>query len=519
MHILRLESCIAALLITACGSDTSMGHRVDTQLEELWGGDPAPLSPAEQTLALTLQGLVAGEPKAIWFADGGINGLILEALQNEGVTTHGLRSVWELLDVFKTHVDGAILYELDTPSINVATSLCGPRRAVAIDTSLLDRAREEGLELLLDVRDYDELQAFTEFNSLFAHGILVEQIPAKNAYLRDFAVSRHAFVFWNVSPEAYAQFADVLGYDPLVFGWGGDEHRWVRDISEIGGTGIPADWSRNLSVLAHLPVEQINRPKKYPDPVREGERIITFVMSDGDNIQWVGGGFVATQGFWASPHRGDFSMTWEMAPVLAEVAPRVLSHFYRTASQRDAIDDFVTGPSGVGYSYHNYLPDRRTFAENTARYMRLSDLSVATMLNSGGDMSQSVELLEQPGVMGVLYKDYAPYNARRGEIFWHDGKPCVSYRYLLWEPKLANSPERVATAIAEQPASPSTDPDSYALINVHAWSYKDIGGPMEAVRQTIDLLPPGTRVVTAEEFIILLRNNFGSPVAKAEKNP
>jgi len=121
--------------------------------------------------------------------------------------------------------------------------------------------------------------------------------------------------------------------------------------------------------------------------------------------------------------------------------------------------------------------------------------------------------------MGVLYKDYAPYNARRGEIFWHDGKPCVSYRYLLWEPKLANSPERVATAIAEQPASPSTDPDSYALINVHAWSYKDIGGPMEAVRQTIDLLPPGTRVVTAEEFIILLRNNFGSPVAKAEKNP
>ncbi len=34
---------------------------------------------------------------------------------------------------------------------------------------------------------------------------------------------------------------------------------------------------------------------------------------------------------------------------------------------------------------------------------------------------------------------------------------------------------------------------------------------MEAVRQTIDLLPPPTRVVTAEEFVILLRNNFGTP--------
>ena len=49
---------------------------------------------------------------------------------------------------------------------------------------------------------------------------------------------------------------------------------------------------------------------------------------------------------------------------------------------------------------------------------------------------------------------------------------------MLWEPKPENSPAKVAAAIAAQPASPSTNPDSYALINVHAWSYRDIGGPM-----------------------------------------
>jgi hypothetical protein len=136
------------------------------------------------------------------------------------------------------------------------------------------------------------------------------------------------------------------------------------------------------------------------------------------------------------------------------------------------------------------------------------------MLNSGGDMTQSRELLERPEVMGVLYKDYAPYNKRKGEIYWHAGKPCVSYRYLLWEPRPDKSPEGVARAIAQQPALPATDENSYAAVNVHAWSFKKIGGPMEAVKRTIDLLPPRTRVVTAEEFFVLLRANFGTPVPR-----
>jgi hypothetical protein len=472
------------------------------------------VSAAEQTLAVTVQGLVAQEDSAIWIADGGINAIHLKDLRQEGVEIRETDSAWELLQAFSTHVKGAIVYALDTDSLNVATSLCGPMRAVAVDESLLDRARAEGLEILLDVRGYDEARAFQEYEALFARGILVEQTESKNAHLRDLSVARSAFTYYGVTPEAYAQFAAALGPNPLVFGWGGDEHAWVHRISESGGAGIPADWSRNLSVLARLPADLPERPRRYPKPAQEGERIVAFVMSDGDNIQWLGGGFATDAGFWASRHRGKFSMTWEMAPILAEVAPRTLATFYRTASDtRRAVDDFCVGPSGVGYSYHNYLPDRRAFAETTARYMRMSDLDIVTMLNSSGGMEQSAELLEQPEVLGVLYKDYAPYNAKGGRVFWRNGKPCVSYRYLLWEPKRANSPEGVAEAIGKLPASPQDDPDSYALINVHAWSFKAIGGPMEAVKRTIDRLPPRTRVVTAEEFIILLRNNFGQPVS------
>ncbi len=119
---------------------------------------------------------------------------------------------------------------------------------------------------------------------------------------------------------------------------------------------------------------------------------------------------------------------------------------------------------------------------------------------------------EQPEVLGVIYKDYAPYNAKQGRIFWHEGKLLRQLSLSALDPLYKNSPEGVAEAIATLPSSHATDPDSYALINVHAWSFSDTGGPMEAVRRTIDLLPPRTRVVTAEELINLLRQNFGSPV-------
>ena len=72
-----------------------------------------------------------------------------------------------------------------------------------------------------------------------------------------------------------------------------------------------------------------------------------------------------------------------------------------------------------------------------------------------------------------------------------------------------------ASGVAQMPAAPRTDEGSYALINVHAWSYRRDGGPMEAVRRTIGLLPPNTRLVTADQLIALLRKSFGKKHARS----
>ena len=63
----------------------------------------------------------------------------------------------------------------------------------------------------------------------------------------------------------------------------------------------------------------------------------------------------------------------------------------------------------------------------------------------------------------------------------------------------------VAAGVAGLPAEAASEPsDRFALVNVHAWSFRDSGGPMGAIAKTIPLLPPGTRVVTAGEFFRLL---------------
>ena len=41
-----------------------------------------------------------------------MDGVILEQLRAEGVDIRETRSAWELLGVFRSHVRGAILYEL-----------------------------------------------------------------------------------------------------------------------------------------------------------------------------------------------------------------------------------------------------------------------------------------------------------------------------------------------------------------------------------------------------------------------
>lgn len=471
--------------------------------------DPRGLSGPDGALLASIQGVLNRTGAVVWVRGPGMNARILDELRAEGWTLREAGDPWSLLRAHPGAFSGAILGEVGDESLNRATTLAGLSGAVVADPSWVDRLKAEGLPVLADARDRSTSQLWAEVGSRVARGVMIHQDPSKALPLRDLAVSLGA---WTVYDEpALERSRQVCGLGPhtRVYGWGRDELEFVREVSRGGGAVIPADWSLNLSALRHLPVALPVRPRPgTPRSRQPGERVVAFVVSDGDNLQWVGGRFVDDPGFWASPLRGRFAVTWEMPPEAWTVAPRILRHLLRTATPRD---DVIVGSSGFGYQFPGALPDRPASAAETAHAAARTDWPLVTLLNADGGQEQSDPWLERPEIQGVLYKDYAPYNRARGAVRWHRGKPSVSYRFLLWElkdrqgkPRQDWLPDGVAGAVAGLSSGSDAGAEAFALVNVHAWSFRDSGGPMAAIGRTIEALPPRVRVVTATEFFALL---------------
>lgn len=480
--------------------------------KELWVIQHNPQKPAEMMLAETLQGLTASNrERKIWLKSGGGYQVILDQMQSEGVKLHDVTSAWDLLKPFAKSIKGAIIYKLGTPSVNVAASLCGPMQCVAIDESMLDRAKSEGLEIIQDVRGMDDKACYDKYKQLFKHGTLINQSFNAASHLRDFGVARHSFIFGEVDKAFRIKVCGELGPQTIAYGWGREED-WVGEVSEGGATAVAADWNTNLSVLEHLPARKLKCPASPQIKPEDNVNYVAFVMSDGDNVQFMCGGFLTDTKFWASPLRGKFPMSWEISTMLAEVAPRILEQIYETATPNDGI---TAGPGLPGYTYLHYQPDRTATAKQSSHYLKLSGMDVVGTINKNiGTMEEAIPLLDLPEITGILYKDFNPYNRRKGAMIWHDGKPCLSYKFDL-RPNI-DKPDTIAAEVAKMPAKPLTDDGSYALVNVLAWAKWDFGGPMESVQRTIDLLPKNTRVVTANQLIELMRRNLGTS-AKGSK--
>ena len=476
---------------------------------ELWVVDPQGLKGPENALLAAIQGVLNRTGAVVWVKGPGMNARILDELRSEGWVLREVRGPWPLLREYRAAFSGLVIGQVGTESLNGATTLAGLTNAVVADPSLVERLVAEGWPVLADARSQSIATLWAQTRARVARGVMIHQDPSKALHLRDLAISLGAWTVYEEPAAERTRQVQALGPHTRVYGWGRDELEFVREVSQGGGAVIPADWSLNLSALRHLPATVPVRSRlPKPRARSSGERVVAFVVSDGDNLQWVGGRFVDDPSFWASPLRGRFAVTWEMPPEAWVMAPRILGKILGTATP---LDDFIAGPSGYGYQFPGHLPDRPAAAAETARAVARVNWPLVTLLNAGGVQDSSIDWLEQPEIRGVLYKDYAPYNRGRGAVYWHQGKPSVSYRYLLWEQKDRSGglrpdwlPAGVAEAVERQASGAEAGSEAYALINVHAWSFRDSGGPMGAIGRTIEALPPRVRVVTATDFFELM---------------
>lgn len=477
------------------------------------------MTKAEQTMITTLQGIVSSKSnEQIYILSDSEPDykLWLEDLKkNYNVKYKLIKDPWKLLKIFKSYVDGYILYTtFNPPSINNACSLASLKNSLAIDEAIEEKVKEQGLtKLVKDCRDTDKYWAFnTLWNSGLNHSTVIEISPDKPLALRDYAITSKSLVFYEDNVNDFS-FRDSIfksmDDNGHCLGWGPDEHTNVTIASKHGIDVTAADWSYNLSVLSSY--TSIPRKQKQESNFKgeDGVHYVTFIMSDGDNQQWMLGSNYSSKNWFGSPYRGDFNLGWSINKSLYYLAPTVFHKYYESAGSSKYFDNFVTSPSGNGYMYPSKFPINKldSYTNTLSEYMKKVDQNYVLILDDEALYKTNIwdKYTCHDNIHGLLYLNYYKNNSYEGKIVWSNNKPIVSCRDLLWwglesETNIVdNINKRINLGYID-----IKNPNSYSFVYVHVWS-----NTMDNVNNVITKLNqnPKVRIVTPNTFMKLINEN------------
>ncbi len=477
------------------------------------------MTKGEQTMITTLQGIVSSKSnEQIYILSDSEPDykLWLEDLRkNYNVKYKLIKDPWKLLKTFKSYVDGYILYTtFNPPSLNNACSLASLKNSLVIDEAIEEKVKEQGLtKLVKDCRDTDKYWAFnTLWNSGLNHSTVIEISPDKAIALRDYAITSKSLVFYedNVNDSSFREsIFKSMDDNGHCLGWGPDEHNNVTIASKYGIDVTAADWSYNLSVLSSYPSAQQKQKQDTNFKGEDGVHYVTFIMSDGDNQQWMLGSNYSAKNWFGSNYRGDFNLGWSINKSLYYLAPTVFHKYYESASSSKYFDNFVTSPSGNGYMYPSKFPINKldSYTNILSEYMKKVDQNYVLILDDEALYKTNVwdKYTSHDNIHGLLYLNYYKNNSYEGKIVWSNNKPIVSCRDLLWwgleseNNLIDNINKRINLGYTD-----IKNPNSYSFVYVHVWS-----NTMDNVNDVINKLNqnPKVRIVTPNTFMKLINEN------------
>lgn len=457
----------------------------------------------------SLMGILAkSEPSIYRNRSGGHAKWLQDLSRNYGTSVNwSYASNFEgLITHFKDEISGYVLCNLHTNSSNAAISICGILNAIAVTPDKVSLMNQLGIELLEDVRQKDEQWAYNTYKAQFNKKIITYQKEEKDAFLGDYSIYANAFHFFDpinssLTNEAFTDMDD----NSMLFGWGDDEFQTVAKASTNSINVFPADWAVNISTLSNFEAETKQGNSIESVAVEDDVHTVCFVMSDGDNIQWMLNDFSTNTSWYASPDRGKVDLGWTIPPALCELAPTVMKYFYDDAANTETGRDyFIAGPSGVSYNFPERFPAADEMSAMLNDYMVKSDLNIVNVIDSPGNIEGVKPLLDQEAIDAVFLYTYANhYTGLNGSIEWYNGKPVIGGRHALWEGK--NTAESLAYRLNNMPRNPALA-SGYSLIPVHVWS--------RSVKDVVDcaaLLHDKVRVVAPDEFVRLIKANIEDP--------
>lgn len=493
-------------------------------LNQRIAGSPYPVSSTPDELYLTSENMSFSEKVAIQSLQGILAQTKPQILrdmyghralvQNNGIKTNNTyyNDFKGLLTRFSSELSGYILCDVKQSSMNVAASLSGILKAVAIPADIQQTAIDAGLTLTLDVRGKDETWMMNNYGSRFSKAIAGYQDIAgdKGLFLADYSSFAGAAHFWSSSPVSLLSnrvWAHLSEPNAAVLGWGPGEDNTVDALSRKNLMIHAADFAPNLSTLTNIPVDRIEqKDPAQPFHVEENVHTVCFLMSDGDNIQWLLGSSDNTK-LWANPNRAKVNLGWTISPAMMELAPTMYKKYNdNMLTSVEGRNLLVAAPSGRGYFNPGIFPNLDKEATLLNNYMKLCDMRIANVIDIDNSPWKLEPFLKQDNIDALFYYNYSDYSAMHGNISWYKDKPAIAGRYDLWQGTLGISTDKDPAKLAQALNALSTDihsPSSYSLIPVIVW-YRNVNDVLE----TIGKLNPNIRVVAPDEFVWLLRKNL-----------
>ncbi|MCG8540480.1 MAG: hypothetical protein MJA82_11155 [Clostridia bacterium] len=485
--------------------------------------DRANLTVEERPMIAALQGIIANKTSnQIYITDSTMRDgeyrdedayvrWLNDLRDNYGVPYTTTTDPWSLVEEYKNYLDGYILYKNGDSSLNVASSLAGILNAIPVEERIESTIQSYGLGKVIDVRGKDEQWCKNNYWNSFSHNVIIEQKEENELCLRDFAAMHKCMVFYDGTQNSSfrTSLMQSMNDDAVIMGWGkvsGSEDGFIMNSGQSGVHYLPADWGKNLSVLSGFDPRKSYRQNTHDEPLyEENVHYVTFIISDGDNVQWTLGRGMEDR-WWGNNARGDFDMGWSFPPSLMRLAPTVMNWYYDTASKGIGRDNFVVGPSGGGFFFPGDYPtsEHSLHLQRLNEFMGIADMNSVMLLgyNDWNDTAMFDRYTEQSNIDGLFYFEWYGFglDTHGRNIKWSNNKPVISCGAKLFERK-----EECIRTINNASTNVYSD-DAYTVVYAQAWE----PNIMDNVKYVVDRLNSNVRVVTPEEMIKIV-NHFRNP--------
>ncbi len=462
-------------------------------------------SEEEVLIIQTIQGITSkSQPKLYRDVGTGSSVWLNHLIENELITpNYTFNSDFEgVISRFSEYISGYVWCDLHTTSSNIAISLCGLLNAIPVTGNHLNLMDSLNIPLLYDVRDKDYNWALNTFENLFGKNIVVYQDTVKDLCLGDYSVFTNSFHFYDdIHSDLVNTVFEKMEKNSFLFGWGSDEYQTVNKSSSYSISVLPSDYAYNLSVLTNFDVSLSQKNHEIETTTIDSTHTICFLMSDGDNIQWLLNWFITDERWFGSLNRGYVDIGWTISPALSELAPTAMSKIFESAANNiDGKDYFVAGPSGTGYIYPDSYKDLEDYTTQLDRYMQKSDLNIVNIIGNNFDDSYLYSFLDKPNINGLFYYDFSDYSAHKGEIKFLNNKPVISARYNLWGG--FEHVKSLSSKINSLPKDPFSS-SGYSLIPVHNWS-----NSVDSILLCREFLDENVKIVSPDKFVNLIKKNL-----------